>query len=268
MTVTVVAHRGLMNGTAENTIAAIEAAVARGVDAVEVDLRSTSDGQLVVMHDETVDRTTNGIGAVANLALSDIRSLDTRDPLSAGLTGERVPTYHEVLEAVRNTRTQIVADIKNVTESLRRGLLSDAKAMKALDRLIVAPRTAGEVAAFKKLDPGVTVLGLLPGRSDVPSAAAADIAAFLEGGADILRFWPSSILDNEQQVLPLAAELLAGEIPVWTCADTLYGDISVKEPERDLRALIAAGVAGIMTNLPELLLEVIGGEGHPTTQRT
>ncbi|HDI31391.1 MAG TPA: glycerophosphodiester phosphodiesterase, partial [Thermofilum sp.] len=88
----VIGHRGMRFVEPENTLRAIERALRCGVDAVEVDVRMTKDGRLVLMHDETVDRTTDGEGRVRDLTFNEIRRLD------AG-KGERVPTLEEVLEA-------------------------------------------------------------------------------------------------------------------------------------------------------------------------
>ena len=74
--VLIVAHRGIVSGFPENTLAACREAIRRGFSAIEVDLRATADGHIVVMHDETVDRTTNGCGEVSELTLADVRSLD------------------------------------------------------------------------------------------------------------------------------------------------------------------------------------------------
>ena len=77
-TVLVVAHRGCWKTAAENALSAIEACVALGVHMVEVDVRRTRDGALVLMHDETVDRTTNGSGRVGDLTLAEIARLRLR----------------------------------------------------------------------------------------------------------------------------------------------------------------------------------------------
>src|SRR5580658_7077215 len=74
--IAVIAHRAGRNGTPENTLSAIRNAIELGVDYVELDIRATKDGQLVIMHDGTVDRTTNGKGAVKDLDLDTIRTLD------------------------------------------------------------------------------------------------------------------------------------------------------------------------------------------------
>jgi glycerophosphoryl diester phosphodiesterase len=86
-------HRGALGSEPENTLRSFRRAVADGCDEIELDLRVTADGVLVVLHDATVDRTTNGKGAVADLTLAQLRSLD------AGL-GETVPTWSETVVAV------------------------------------------------------------------------------------------------------------------------------------------------------------------------
>lgn len=90
----VVGHRGASGYEPENTIRSIRRAIEMGVDAVEVDVRLTADGYPVVIHDETVDRTTNGKGRVDEMTLDEIRLLD------AG-KGEKIPTIDEVLDEVR-----------------------------------------------------------------------------------------------------------------------------------------------------------------------
>ena len=86
----IVAHRGARYAAPENTIAAYDAAAAVGADYIELDVRRTRDGQLVIMHDSTVDRTTNGHGSVAELTFEEIRKL------GAG-QGQVVPTLAEAL---------------------------------------------------------------------------------------------------------------------------------------------------------------------------
>jgi glycerophosphoryl diester phosphodiesterase len=99
-----VGHRGVMGVEPENTLRSFRRAERAGLDQVELDLHLSKDGALVVMHDATVDRTTDGSGYLRDLTLAEIRELD------AGL-GERVPVFEEVLDAVRRP---IQAEIKDV----------------------------------------------------------------------------------------------------------------------------------------------------------
>jgi glycerophosphoryl diester phosphodiesterase len=110
--VVVVVHRGQVPGYPENTLAAYRESVARGFQAIEVDLRTTADGQIVIMHDETVDRTTSGSGKVENMTFAEIRSQDAGSHAGPRFADQKVLTYQEVLEALRGTGTQLVLDIK------------------------------------------------------------------------------------------------------------------------------------------------------------
>src|SRR5919201_2276293 len=91
------AHRGASGYAPENTIAAFERALALRADGVETDLRASNDGVLVLMHDERVDRTTDGEGAVAVLTLDELRRLDAGGSYGPRFAGERVPTLDELL---------------------------------------------------------------------------------------------------------------------------------------------------------------------------
>lgn len=92
------AHRGAMETHPENTISALKEAVRLGAQMIEFDVRMTKDGRLVIMHDATVDRTTNGSGLVSKLAFDKIRILDAGSWKSKKYTGEKVPTLKEVLQ--------------------------------------------------------------------------------------------------------------------------------------------------------------------------
>lgn len=97
--VLVEAHRGNSIAAPENTVASIQAAAAASADLTEFDGRVSSDGKLVVMHDATVDRTTNGTGPVSSLTLAQIKLFDAGSWFSPAFTGERVPTMVEAINA-------------------------------------------------------------------------------------------------------------------------------------------------------------------------
>lgn len=107
-------HRACWKMTSENAIDGIRACIARGIDMVEVDVRTTKDGHLILMHDETVDRTTNGHGAVADLAERDVTALLLRERGGGEknvLTRRHVPTLAAALAVVRN-RILVNLDVK------------------------------------------------------------------------------------------------------------------------------------------------------------
>lgn len=113
-TVLIASHRACWKTTSENSLDGIGRCIADGIDIVEIDVRTTRDDALVLMHDETVDRTTDGHGAVADLTAAEIAGLRLRERgggASTPLTDRRVPTFEEALRAVRG-RVLMNIDVK------------------------------------------------------------------------------------------------------------------------------------------------------------
>ncbi|CAG7623331.1 hypothetical protein PAESOLCIP111_02509 [Paenibacillus solanacearum] len=103
--VLVAAHRGIWSAAPENSLSAIQAAIAIGAHIVEIDVHRTRDGELVLMHDATVDRMTNGRGKIAELTLREIKALRLRNGSggeNAPLSDETVPTLREAMEAAKD----------------------------------------------------------------------------------------------------------------------------------------------------------------------
>ena len=96
-----VAHRGASGNYPENTLIAFQKALEIGVDEIELDLYLTKDDRLIIMHDSTVDRTTDGTGAISELTLAEIKVLDAGRAFGEQFRGERVPTWEEALELVQ-----------------------------------------------------------------------------------------------------------------------------------------------------------------------
>ena len=109
--VAVAAHRGNSKYFPENTLAAMKSALSLPVDMLETDVHMTSDGELVIMHDDRVDRTTNGRGLIREMTLSEIRKLDAGAWYSEKFRGERVPTLSELLELTKS-RPDILFNIE------------------------------------------------------------------------------------------------------------------------------------------------------------
>lgn len=99
--VVAVGHRGNVKDAPENTVAAFNRAIALGADLIEMDVRQTRDGHLVIMHDQSVARTTDGRGNVADLTLEEIKALDAGSWFDTRFKGERVPTFAEALDAIQ-----------------------------------------------------------------------------------------------------------------------------------------------------------------------
>ena len=142
-----VGHRGVMGVEPENTLRSFRRAEQAGLDQVELDLHLSKDGALMVMHDASVDRTTDGTGLIRDLTLTEIRDLD------AGL-GERVPVFEEVLDAVDRP---IQAEIKDVAAA--RVLAATLRERRETDRVSVLSFHDVALAEIHSLLPDVrTVL--------------------------------------------------------------------------------------------------------------
>jgi glycerophosphoryl diester phosphodiesterase len=185
--VVAVAHRGLSAGYPENTLAAFKSAIALGVQAIELDLRGTADGEVVVLHDATVDRTTNGRGDVTGLTLREVKALDAGSHAGAAFSAERVPTYEEVLQLVKGSGVTLLLDIKISP------VLDKARVVRLTERhgatlnVIVGVRSVADLNEFRTLNP------------------------------DIVRLWPEWIHADPA----LVGRLHGLGKPVWTTAGTL-----------------------------------------------
>lgn len=171
--VTIVAHRGGQLGNTENSLGAIRTAANRGISIVELDVRTTGDGQLVIMHDETVDRTTSGSGLVSSLALEQLRKFRIDGE------GGPVPTLAEALAAAKTSRVQLVLDIKpgtSVREVLKMVLQEQAETI-----VILGLRRSADVAKLQSAAPSIRMLAFMPN--------AADAAEFAYAGAGFIRLW-------------------------------------------------------------------------------
>lgn len=107
------AHRGSSGTHPENTLAAFRAAAALPIDGVEIDVHLTKDGEVVVIHDEKINRTTDGKGYVKDMTLDELRQFDAGSWFSEEWSGERVPTLDEVLAVFEGTSHQLNIEIKS-----------------------------------------------------------------------------------------------------------------------------------------------------------
>jgi glycerophosphoryl diester phosphodiesterase len=109
----VIAHRGDSAHAPENTLPAFEGAIQAGADWIELDVHLTKDDQVVVIHDETVDRTTNGKGRVEDLTLAQLQELDAGSWFGSNFAGARLPTLDQVLDLAKG-RSRVLIELKHV----------------------------------------------------------------------------------------------------------------------------------------------------------
>jgi len=147
----IVAHRGLLRHAPENTLANFRACIELGIG-FEFDVARTADGQLVCIHDDTVDRTTNGKGRVAEMTLAEIRKLDAGAWFDARFAGQKVPTVDEVLALIASSHPTVAVyavDIK--AADVESGIVELAEKYGVLGRLLFIGRTIAEPAVREKL---------------------------------------------------------------------------------------------------------------------
>ncbi len=226
-----VAHRGgIADGFPENTLAAFRRAIALGAAVIEIDLRGTKDGKIVVLHDETLDRTTNGTGRVTDHDLAELKTLDAGG-------GARIPTYDEVLDLVSGTGVQLLLDIKVSPVLDKRQVVVLTETRGAVPDVIVGVRTLGDLGEFRALNPELRTLGFV--------GSLEDVEPFVTAGVDIVRLWPRWIRADPEVVRRVQQR---GR-PVWTTA----GDA----PREELEELVALGVDGVLTDHPGVMAELL-----------
>ena len=129
----VAAHRGWCSEYPENTIPAFKAAIELGVDQIELDVRATKNGELIIIHDADVKRTTNASGPVCEMTLDEIRSLDAGSYMSEKFKGTRIPTFIEFMDLIRNHPTLTVdIELKEYPEAAG----NEARAYEVCDKIL------------------------------------------------------------------------------------------------------------------------------------
>jgi len=150
-----IAHRGGPTDAPENTLAAFQNAISLGVDWLEFDVQMTKDGALVVIHDETVDRTTDGTGAVRNLTLEEIRSFD------AGQS-EKVPTFEEVVQLAKTNGVKILPETKSpeLYPGIEEKLLQALEQADYLNQTVIQSFNADSLERLHHLNPQTKLCAL------------------------------------------------------------------------------------------------------------
>ena len=231
----VIAHRGASGHAPENTLAAFKKAVALGAAFIETDLQLSRDARFVAIHDSSLNRTTNGQGAVHDMTLADLRRLDAGSWFGSEFAGERIPTLEEILEFSKKNDVVFYLELK------------PAGSWGGEHALVGALRQSGEIprAAVISFDPAVLanlrkieatlMTGLLyDGQLEKPVKKAVEIGARqLVARGDLVT--PALLKEAKKNDL---------QVICWT----------VNHPAH-MRMLIAAGVNGIMSDYPDRLVE-------------
>jgi glycerophosphoryl diester phosphodiesterase len=237
-----VAHRGLLRDAPENTLPGFKACLDAHLG-FEFDVRRSSDGALVCIHDDTLDRTTDGTGPVATATLDDLRALDAGSWFAPAFRGMRVPTVDEIMALIAAHPAAAglyTVDIKVDDDQVERDLVAIAGRHGVLDRLLFIGRAIDHPDVRRRLrgaDAGCHVAALASRREELPDAVAAADADWV-----YLRFVPTT---DDVRAIRAAGRR------------TIVAGAAVAGPaEQPWREAVAAGVAAVLTDHPIALRRV------------
>lgn len=220
----VIAHRGAHQKAPENTLASFQHAIDLGCDYVEVDVRRTSDGVLVLMHDSDVARTTDGTGKVNELTYADIQKLTVGQ-------SEKVPTFDEALKLCRG-KIKIYIDHKDAPPA---EIVETVTRHKMVNDVIVYSSYDG-LRAFKKLNPKIWIMPPNPGSIEKINTIRRDLKAETFDGN--VRDWN----------IELAKAAHAAGAQIWV------DNLGEHDNEAGFQKSLDLGVDAIQTDYPEKLI--------------
>ncbi len=155
----IIAHRGASGLAPENTLASFAKAIELGADYFELDVQISSDDSLMLMHDDTIDRTTTGAGTIGSQTYSQLRILDAGSWFAAQFSGEKIPTLSEALELALAApyRVGVVIEIKTTASGIEEKVLAEVTKRNMQDRVIVSSFNFNQIAKCKQLDASIPV---------------------------------------------------------------------------------------------------------------
>lgn len=235
----VIGHRGAAGEAPENTLSSFRLAFEQGADAIELDVHLSADGELVVIHDHTIDRTTTGQGAVAELTLEQLKRVDAGLKFDERFRGERIPTLAEVFEIVPD-RAMVNIEIKAATGgALEDRLIALLRGIRRMEQAVISSYDHKCLHYMKRQAPE-TKVGLLYTSNLVDHRL---LASTFE--AEVYSLHP-----YYQLIAPEDIRLAVGsglQVYPYTVND-----------EASLRALLRTSVSGIITDYPGRLRRMIG----------
>ena len=232
-----IAHRGASGYAPENTLAAFRRAVTQGISFIETDLHLTRDAHFVAIHDETVDRTTNGKGTVQSMTLAEIRRLDAGSWFASEFMSECIPTLDDVLDFARKNDVVFYLELKpSGFWGGEHALISQLRNSTEIARSVIISFDPVILASLRKIEPTLMTGLLHDGKLANPFDKAVEI------GARQLAVRGDLVTPKFLQ----QARSLDLQVVCWT----------VNSPAH-MRMLMSAGVDGIMSDYPDRLLSVL-----------
>jgi glycerophosphoryl diester phosphodiesterase len=241
---TIFAHRGSSAYAPENTLTSFKTAVTQHADGIELDAKLTADGQVVVMHDDTVDRTTNGTGRIKSLTLVDLKGLDAGSKIPPLFKSEKIPTLEEVFETV-GRKTFINVELTNYsspTDELPDKVVALVKKFNLEANILFSSFNMIALIKARNLLPKVP-LGLLtfPG------------CALVTFHSRLIKFGPLLAIH------PFYKDITSNLVQIAHQAKCRVHAYTVNQPNI-MQQLFTAGVDGIFTDDPMLGKKVLAEE--------
>lgn len=235
-----IAHRGASGHghSPENTLAAFREAIKIGVDCVECDVHGTKDGHVVVIHDSTLNRTTDKKGAVADMVLEEIKKADAGSWFNKAFSGERIPTLAELLEL---TKGKVITVIEIKPDNITEKVIREIESAQAEGEVLLQSFHLKVVKTAMDINPKIPRALLISGK--LPIIRSASIQELVYQAAKV----GASTLNLPYSVITptLIKEVHKRGINVW--AWTVDDELKMKE-------LADMGIDGITSNYPEKLL--------------
>lgn len=234
----VIAHRGAAGEAPENTLGSFRLALEQGADAIELDVHLSRDGELIVCHDHTIDRTTTGSGAIRELTVSELKRADAGVKFAAAFEAERLPLLEEVFALVP---PHVMINVENkdfADDGVAHKLYELLKRTDRIDGVVVSSFNHKSLARLKRLAPEVRV-GLLYASDHVNHRRMAEAA-----GMPVYSLHPHYHGIDAEDIADAAANGI--RVYPWTV-----------NGEKDMKRLIAAGASGIITDYPGRLKRLL-----------
>ncbi len=235
----VYAHRGASGYAPENTMAAFIKAVELGSDGIECDVQMTRDGRLIVCHDETLERTTDGKGFIKDHSYDELRKLDAGSWFDGSFRNERIPRLVELLELVKDNDILLNIEIKSgivLYPGIEEKVLAQVDAFRLREKVIISSFNHYSVKKCRDIDPGVRT-GIL----------------YMEGLYEPWNYMKTLDCPCAHPFYLSLAPEVSGELKARGYEINVF---TVNDPGEAVR-LAEMGVDGIITNFPDSIAEAL-----------
>ncbi|GGG06421.1 glycerophosphodiester phosphodiesterase [Paenibacillus abyssi] len=234
-----IAHRGASGYCPENTIAAFERSIELGADAIETDVQMTKDGHLVLIHDESLKRTTGSAQWVQHITLEQLKALDAGSWFDRSFHGERVPTLEELFEIAKRHPVQLNLELKNgvvLYPGIEEAVIRAIRQYGLSDRIIISSFNHYSLVECKRLAPEIRTGAL-----------------YMEG---LYQPWEYAQRIGADALHPFHYAVMPEWVKEAKARGIAYHPFTVNDPEQ-MKRLIDAGVAGMITDYPDRLAALL-----------